>query len=328
MQVKRAAIAIAILLAPAIAGAQTEKARAKEAYDRGVVAHKRGDFAAAAKAFAEADAIAPSDVALQAGLDAAVDADDPVIGSELIERSARGPISGTLKPSVEAAKQKLGGRAGRVRVECPASSHCTATIDGATLDTKKPAWSRVGPHTVVVSVDGEPQSRSVDVKPDQIAVVVGTPKSAEPATVTPHAPAAPAAPAEQAPAGEAPIAPRPARDKLPPIVFFAGIGATVVAGAAATFFMLKTKSKHDEFVALGCESAGLAGCGVLKNDGESSQTVANVAIGATALFAVATVVIGAVFTDWEGKPTRAGWAGAHVGPLPGGGLAGGTLVRF
>ena len=52
------------------AHAQTasEKARAKEAYDRGVAAHERGDHQRAAEEFARADAIAPSPVALQAAL--------------------------------------------------------------------------------------------------------------------------------------------------------------------------------------------------------------------------------------------------------------------
>jgi hypothetical protein len=351
------ALVAACALAPSTASAQTagsDKARAKEAYDRGVEAHKRGDFSKAAREFAEADAIAPSNVALQAALDAAVDADDPALGSELLERSKRGPVSGTLAQSVAAAKQKLAGRAGRVRVECPSGSKCSATIDGATIDTKRPAWARTGPHTVIVNVDGDPQSKVVDVKADQTVDVVGTAKSKEaplpvptavpmttpsaPPEAPPKAAAAPPATATATPPSREAPASAGARSgaKLPPLVFFVGLGATVVAGAAATYFMLDTKSKHDDFVSNGCEAAPQSGCTALKDDGESAQTIANIGIGATALFAVATIVIGAAFTDWRGKTSHTGMSGPHVfgatrpvlAPPPGGGLAGGAVVRF
>jgi hypothetical protein len=149
------------------------RARAKEAYDRGVDAHNKGDMQRAAHEFAKADALAPSAVALQAALDAAIEADDPALGGELLERSTREKPSGQLAASVGQAKTKFAGRAGRVRVSCPSGSTCLETIDGAPMETTKPAWSRTGQHTVVVQVDGDPQTKLVRVEADQIVEVVG-----------------------------------------------------------------------------------------------------------------------------------------------------------
>ena len=175
---KRAAsfVLAALLLASTArtASAQNEKALAKEAYDRGTQAHARGDFRRAAEEFAKADALAPSPVALQAALDAAVDADDFVLGADLLERTKRLGASrpGTLAASIDAATKKLGGRAGHVKVACPSGARCTATLDGAAFDAGKGVWSRVGPHTLVVQVDGAPDTRTVEVRAGEDMEVV------------------------------------------------------------------------------------------------------------------------------------------------------------
>jgi hypothetical protein len=325
-----AAVAIASVLglatSPARAQGTPDVPHAKEAYARGVAAHERGDFQTAAREFAAADSLAPSSVALQAGLDAALDADDPVIGGELLERSKRvtPPIAPKLKDSIEAARKKLGGRAGRVEVACPTGTTCTATLDGKSFDTKNVQWALLGPHTVVAQVDGQTRTRSVDVRPD-VLVIIQLPRIAPPEPVPP-APPPPPPKVEPSPPGPAPApvlpglpAPPPhppdtshASSGLSPILFFVGVGATVVAGGAATYFMLNTKSKHQEFVDGGCELGPAAGCNTLKNDGGSSQTTANVMIGVTAVLAVATVVIGAAFTDWGGTAKKSAFRG--LGP--------------
>ncbi|HSO40253.1 MAG TPA: hypothetical protein VLT33_47335 [Labilithrix sp.] len=299
-----------------------DTAHAKEAYDRGVAAQAKGDFPRAAREFALADTLAPSAVALQAGLDAAVDADDPLIGGELLERSKRltAPIGKALAQSVEAAKKKLGGRAGRVHVTCPAGATCTATLDGRSFDPRTTTWAPVGAHALVVQVDGDAQTKGVDVKADEIVDFAPTRKPAArdplpvpvPASAPPLATTTPPPPATPPPATTPPAPSRPPAEPaasasagLPPFVFFAGVGATVVAGAAMAYFMVTTRSKHDDFVGAGCESAPGAGCSALKKDGESSQTAANVGLGVTAVLAVATVVVGAAFTRWHGTKDAA-----------------------
>src|SRR4029079_5886075 len=111
-----------------------------EAYDRGTAAHRRGDFAAAATEFALADEIAPSSVALQAALDAAIKADDAALGSDLLERSQRAPVAGALAARVKAASAAFAHRAGRLRAVCAEAPQCLATVDGKPLTIGKPAW--------------------------------------------------------------------------------------------------------------------------------------------------------------------------------------------
>ncbi|MBS2013685.1 MAG: hypothetical protein JST00_12400 [Deltaproteobacteria bacterium] len=316
--VRALACAVAIAasgLAAAPASAQTqpsaaEKARAKEAYDRGVEAHKRGDLQRAAREFAEADALAPSNVALQAALDAAVDADDPVLGAELLDRSRRTTPTGAFAQSVEAAKKKLAGRAGRVGVTCPTGSTCRSTVDGAPMDPKKPSWVRTGNHTIVIVVDGETQTKTVDVRADQIEAVVATrpmPAAAPAAAAPPVAPTPPtstadAPPTPSTPSSSSQLAPSEhARGgKLPPGVFWVSLGVTGAAAIVTGVLMGAASGAHSDFVGAGCERANELGCSGFKAEGESTQARANVGLAVTGIVAAATIVIGLAFTDWTG----------------------------
>jgi hypothetical protein len=297
-------LAAATFAAP-LASAQplgSDKARAKEAYDRGVEAHKRGDMQKAAEEFARADALAPSAVALQAALDAAAEADDVALGGELLERSAResGRETPALKSSVQTARTKLGGRAGRVRVRCPAPSKCLAKVDEKFVDVDKPVWTRSGRHTVVIQVDGEAQTKLVDLQADQLLDVAPSPKTSEPApTGTATSPENKPQPAPTPPPAE----PKPRREVLknglPPIVFFAGLGATVLAGGVTTFLAIETSSRHDEFTNAGCDQAAFADCDDKQTVGKGLQTATNAMIGVTAVLGVLTGVVGIAFTDWH-----------------------------
>jgi hypothetical protein len=340
LQVKRASsllLAFA-LLSGSLAGARTaaaqnEKALAKEAYDRGTKAHERGDFRAAAEEFARADSLAPSPIALQAALDSAVDADDPVLGAELLQRSKRAPATGPLAASIDTATRKLGGRAGRVKVACPSGARCTATIDGAAFDSAKGIWMRPGPHTVSVVVDGgPPDTRSIDVRAAQehevtpvrggsaAAPVAATPAPATPAPATAPAPITPAPTANHA--GEK--AESKSEKPLSPTVFLIGAGVTVVLAGASTYFGLAAGSRHDEFAERGCDKASNAACVDLKDRGESSQTLANVGFAATAAVGITTVVLGAFFTEWDGSK-KAGRAPLPYGVAP---IAGGMALGY
>lgn len=326
-------LAVSMVLVSSISLAQNEKARAKEAYERGVEAHKKGDFQRAAEEFARADAIAPSPVALQAAVDEAIIADDPAIGSELVERSQRAPATGELAKSIEKAKAKFAGRAGRVKVGCPEKSTCLATLDGAAVAVGKPVWSRAGQHTVVVQVDGDAQTKLVDVKADQIAEVTPTAKAPTPTpTSTPTAPPATAPPPPPPPPGNGevkdhPDAQRPrdvAKNGLPPIIFWAGAGVTVLLAGAGVTLALVTKSKHDDFVKNDCATAPNPGCKDTSDTGTTTQIVADTALGLTAVAGVATIVIGVAFTDWSGK----GVGGAPSVVPVAGGAVGGWSGRF
>ena len=300
---KRAAsLLLAALLLASTASAQGDKALAKEAYDRGTQAHARGDFRRAAEEFAKADALAPSPIALQAALDAAVDADEFVLGADLLERTKRLGASrpGTLAASIDAATKKLGGRAGHVKVACPSGARCTATLDGAAFDSAKGTWSRVGPHTLVVQVDGAPDTRTVEVRAGEDMEVVAARATPTPTPTTTPTPA-PTATTTAAPTPPARAADAPAAKPLPPLVFWIGAGATVVLGGATTYFALTASSKHKSFTDAGCGTVATSECPSLKDSGETAQTRANIGFAVTGVAAAATVVIGVLLTDWAGS---------------------------
>jgi hypothetical protein len=289
---KRAAtfVLAALLLAgtAGTASAQNEKALAKEAYDRGTQAHARGDFRRAAEEFAKADALAPSPVALQAALDEAVEADDFLLGADLLERTKRlgATRPATLTASIEAATKKLGGRAGHVKVACPSGARCTATLDGAAFDAAKGTWMR-----------------TVEVRAGEDMEVVAARASAPPASPPPPVATPTPAPARPPPAAA------PANDAsakpLSPVVFWVGTGTTIVLASATTIFALNASSKHKSFTDAGCGTVATSDCPGLKDDGERAQVRANVGFAVTGVAAAATVVIGVLFTDWAGSKKAA-----------------------
>lgn len=311
--VKRALFTLAFLALAATASAEPDKAAAKQAYDRGVAAHERKDYAGAARAFAEADAIAPSAVALQAALDAAVEADDPVLGAELVERSKRGATSGELTKSVDAASKKFAGRAGRIRV-LHASDCTTATLDDKTVvDPKKDVWTTKGVHTIDVVCGSRAGESHVDVRGDGVIELEAPTATAEPPRPPPPVVAPPPPPPPVV------VTPQPSTKQLRPIWVIAGGSVTVLFGAATIYFGLEAKKHHDDFVSAGCDQTNADGCSDLQHDGRRSQRFTNIAIGIGAVAAVGTVVA-LFFTDFG--PSVA------VAPVPGGGVAGAYSGRF
>lgn len=296
-------VALVALATPALADSATDIERAREAYDRGVEAQKRGEAQRAAEEFARADAFVPNPAALQAALKAAVDADAVALGAELLERSKREPAPPGLASSISAAHAKFDGRAGKIRIACPPQATCSATIDQAPAPVDKVTWTGVGQHTISVSVDGAaPQTKVVQVAADQ-TVEFAAVKSGELTSAPPVAAASTAL--------------APPREKegggVSRVVVYAGVGVTLALAGVATFFMVQTSRTHEDFESKGCARAGNAECNNLSDDGKSSQTFANVALVSTAAVALVTAVIAVGFTDWKG--------GRHGGLTRPGGFA-------
>jgi hypothetical protein len=279
------ALAGATWLGPGgIAGAQpkagspaTEAALelARDAYNRGAAAHERGDHAAAAREFAQADAITPDPVTLRVALDAAVLADDPVLGGELVARAAQRPADAQLAESLRAARARFAGRTGRVRVTCPGASACAATLDGQSVDPGRPTIVRVGRHVVAAQRDGRAEERVVEVKPDDLAEVVF---------------AAPAARVETRPAGS-PTEP-PEGASVAPAWLFVGLGATAIAGGFTIAFAVDTAGRHEDFIDAGCAGSAHGDCSALADDGLAAQHRTNALLGVTAALGAATLAIG------------------------------------
>ncbi len=319
MLVKRSVRAALVLALAATAEAATtrsaeaaptagERARAKDAYERGLDAHQRGEMRRAADEFARADALAPSAVALQAALDAAIQSDHVALGAELLERAKREPPTPGLASSITAATIKFNGRAGRLRVVCPRPRSCSAKIDEDTMPVDRVVWASVGQRTVTVQVEGgAAQTKLVDLGADQTVDVVASSGKAPPITRP--------ATADATPAGEGHGSyDRRSSEGLPPVVFYAGVGLTVALAGMTTFFALQTSSTHGSFEDAGCNVAASLTCQGLKDDGEGSQTATNAALVLTAAAAIATTVVGVVFTNWRSsshvalRPSRGGLA--------------------
>lgn len=271
------------------------RTQAKEVYERAVEAHKHGDYQLAAREFARADSLAPSAAALKAGLESAIQVDDAVIGADLIERSRREPTNGALQPLIDAAKKKFSGRAGRLRVTCPTS--CLVTLDGIGIDTGRPVWAKAGRHTIVLQVDGDAQTKLIDLAADTAPLEItpaskSTPKHEEPkAVVTPE---------------------EPRRGALrSPVVFWIGAVTTAALAGAGVGLGLSAKSSYDDFAAQGCESVVTPGCTDKKDEGESRQLIANVLFISAGVAGVATAFVGLVITDWRKRSTT----GSGLSPI-------------
>lgn len=306
-------VALALTLAPsAWADAPPDKQRARDAYERGTAAYKRGDFAGAAAAYAEADAIAPSDTALQAALDAAVKADDPARGAELLERARTRPIAGALATSVKNADAKLAHRAGKVRLHCN-DVPCSGTVDGAELPADVARWIGVGAHAVTITALGRVTTQSIAVQPDA-TVDVTPPKDAPPAPLP--APTVAPTPTDVVPTPAPVPATVPAEKPkgVGPAVSIVLLGSGALAGAASAFALLSAKGKHDDFVAHGCPTVGSSDCTSRASDGQTMMITGEVLMGLSVAALVSGAVVAIGYTRWKSAPAvQAGPQGAWFG---------------
>jgi hypothetical protein len=279
--------------------------RARAAYARGVRAHAAGDHAAAAKAFAEADALAPTAASLEAALESAMKADDAVLGAELVERAdGRAPDAG-LRTTLEAARKRFLGRTGKIRIDCAGTTRCLAAVDGAAADARKPIFVGAGPHAVVVQRGGERFERLVDVKAEQIVVVAASTDANANVNANANANANANGGGEEA-------------RGIPRGWFYLGLGLTAVLGGATVLSGLDAVAKHDQFKSDGCTSGGSGpvpvGCADHATSGTRATTRTNVLLGATALLAVTTVTIGILAVRWKnGTEARVTFSPSFLG---------------
>ncbi|MBX3232805.1 MAG: hypothetical protein KIT84_43795 [Labilithrix sp.] len=282
--------------AAAAEGDAAERERAKEAYDRGLDAYKHGEMQRAAEEFARADEYAPSAAALQAALDAAIDADDVALGAELLERSKREPAPPGLASSITAAHIKFNARAGKIRIACPKSSTCNAKIDDSPAPVDRVTWTGIGQRTVSIQVDGgAAQTKVVDVVADQTVEVAAT-KANQPLVTRPLSTAT-----EDA----RPVKTSKESGGVSPVVVYAAGGVTLALAGLTAVLMVQTSSTHGDFESKGCARASTPECADLSDSGRSSQSAANVALAFTALAAITTGVIAIGFTSWKGNKKAA-----------------------
>jgi hypothetical protein len=283
-----AAAILGLLAASALGATEAEQARARAAYDAAIEAAGRHDYARAAELFAEADSIVPNDVALRSALDAAVLADDPVLGMRLVERADARPGSSALDAAARKAEEKLGERTGRLLVQCPAAS-CSATIDGSPATIGKPTVVALGGHTVIIE-QGSAVSRQ------RVEVASGATLAVAPRTATELRGGG----AEQSDGGA---------QGWSPAWFWAGLGATAVLGGVTIWSGVDTLARHADYLETGQGA----------DAGRTAQTRTNVLLFTTIGLGLVTSAIGIFAVGWSSNEDTA----VSVAPAPGGlGLSG------
>jgi hypothetical protein len=291
----RTALLLGILVFGGTARAQ-EGHRPQEArvlYDRGVEAHSQGAFAQAAQLFADADALAPNNTALQAAIEAAVQADDPVLALTLVDRTATRPLSPGVTRAVAEAREKFSSRAGRLVVHCSGTVRCEVTVEGRSFQPDQPVWVLAGTRALTLRFGPQSVDKTVNVEPGGLVRIEVDPP-APPATPPPATPP-PAPPVE--PRSTPPTAPPPPPPEPPsesPLAspwFWVGAGLTTTFALASAWSATDVAGKHDDFVSSRCNEAGSPTCSSASSDGESAQLRTNLLLGATALCGAATLTI-------------------------------------
>ena len=286
----RAAVVLGLALlaglAPrtARADAATDKARAADAYERGRIANERGDFARAARELALADSILPDPVTLRVALRAATLADDPVLGTVLLERAARGTVDRALADVVAEARVRFSHRTGRILVTCPATVHCMATIDAEAATPAEPRIVTIGVHTVGVQGEGAPEQRMIEVRADE-TVTVGLSAPRPPPVSLPAQPAQPDTAAHRG---------------ASPVWFAVAATLTAVTGGFAIDSAVDTANRHAQFDQAGCEHASSQACAGLRSDGLAAQGRTALLLAGTGVTAAATATLGIFFVRWTG----------------------------
>jgi hypothetical protein len=273
-------VLLSIALAPTARAAEPSAVeRAKEAYDRGADAFRSSDYARAARAFALADELAPNDVALQAALEAAVLADDVLLGYALLARAHRGATTDALERAVRRAHEKFDGRAGRLHVVCPGRGRCVAAVDGAEVDLEASPWVLSGEHSLLLASGTDRRTRSIEVAADRTTELDLS--------------------AEIAPPMESATARVEAKDRgFEPLWFWMAAGASVVLGGITVASAVDVADQHSAFVAAACPEAANPGCAQRALDGESAQRRTWALAASTGIAAAVSMIIGLIFVDW------------------------------
>ena len=304
------AMAVLLLSSPVARAAPTadDVKAAAAAFDLGKAAYKKQNWVEAAEQFEAADSRAPSAAALELALrsrDKAGQIDRAAILAELgLERHSGEPALKKLATSVIArAKKELY----TLHVSCrPACDLVLGTIlVHGEASTARTVYLVPGEVQVSASWSG----RRARVAPIQ-AVAGGSSESA----FTPPEPAPEPRDEQQKSEGPAPtpavVKVTPARDPgadagggLPPVVFFVGAGLTAVAAGVTVWSGIDTQNNPGaDTVRTECAGQGTS-CPAYQ-DGLDRQQRTNILLGVTAGLAVTTGVIGALLTDWSGKPAQ------------------------
>lgn len=271
---------------------------AAEAFDLGRQSYKDGRFAEAAEQFERADASAPSATALELALrsrDKAGDLDRA--GTLAVLALALYPNDDNIAKIAPEVIERARADLFEVSVTC--GQPCEIA-DGNKLVHGRAATTRTlflvpGAHNLRAGfAGGRSEAKDVDATAgaaSNVDFATAVEKSAEP---------------DEAPEPAPPPAPPPNPDAdqkvkqghgLPPVVFWAAAGATVVAGGVTIWSGIDTVNNPGADKVKAQCAAGDQNCSLYKQ-GRSAQTRTNVLLGVTGVLAIGTTVLAAVGIDW------------------------------
>lgn len=285
-------MAVLLLTLAWSSSAQAEPSPAKVAYDRATTEFEAKSYSAAATDFALADELSPNPVALESALKAALLADDPLLGMELVERAKGRPSSPAIDALVTKSKDAFAKRTGKLTVRCPESHVCSATLvlAGASggvarmpLETGKARWLRAGTLVLDTTFEGTYARHQVDVLPES-DVTFEVPKPAPP-------PPPPVKPVDPPSPGRSLLAPKKDMHGAHPAFFGVTAGLFVASAAVTIWSGVDTLNLHQEWLDHGDET--------VRQDGLDAQLRTNVMFGVMGGGLIATTLVG-VFTDWDG----------------------------
>lgn len=282
---------------------------AAEAFDKGREAYKAEEYVEAAEQFEKADGNAPSSAALELAIRARDKAGELDRAATLLALALkRHPDDDNLLKLVPDIQKRAAEKLFELSASC--DQPCDLTVGGKIMhgapSTQRTLFVQPGAVTVRAGwSDNRSDSKQIQAE----AAGKGEVSFVAPATAAGQDMAK--EPTE-AVAPDPSTAPDPTKDQgpekkssgLPPALFFVGAGLTVVAGGITVWSGIDTVNNPGaDAVKQACAGKGEE-CGPYQ-EGLSKQRRTNVLIGVTAGLGVATVLVGALFTDWSGGKSSA-----------------------
>ena len=307
-------LAAATIPTPFAMAQDDSKARAREAYTRGEKLAASGDLEGAAEAFAEADWFAPNPTALEAAIEAAIRADAPALGMNLVERASRSTADLAIA-AVRTARERFASRVGVMTFPCRDESEpCKPSLKGSPVLANR-VWAAPGNYEV--AFEGAP-------KPAVVELGAGTERRVDPpapeAAVVPPKPLDPVVKDE----GSSPLW------TLLPAGVTAALGGVLVAsiiqvGAAESDLEEFQTNENPGAGATAAERQTFQnGQQSIIDDGEMWSTLAGVFGGLTAAAGAATIVV--LVITLTSAPDEAPKTTGYLVPLEGGLAAGITFA--
>jgi hypothetical protein len=273
------------------------KKKAAARFKEGEALFQKHAYAEAARAFEEANSIAPHPSVLLNAINAWALAGQPARAAALCQRLITDPEAD--EKSKEEARSQLAdlqGKIGKVNIR-------GAQIKNLTLDGKAVEAGEVivdpGDHLIEAEVEGKAVQRKVSVVAGSSQqILLDAPKEKAP-EATPAASTPPAATT-----GEIQVEPKKG---LSPVMVYVGGAITLGLLGATIWSGLDTVKAREDFDKKAVKTEADKEAGLAK------QTRTNVMIGATAVVGLLTTGVALFATDWSGGKKKEG-ARLYVGP--------------